>query len=97
MLLENGADVNAHRQNHGTALQAASHGGHEKIVQMLIDNGAEVNVRGGKYCSALNAAYHKGSYHFSSRVTLPLLSLTPFLHSVTDANPTKILRMDRRS
>ncbi|ERF74886.1 hypothetical protein EPUS_09092 [Endocarpon pusillum Z07020] len=31
------------------ALQAASSGGHEKVVQMLLDRGAEVNAQGGEY------------------------------------------------
>ncbi|KAH7140476.1 ankyrin repeat-containing domain protein [Dactylonectria estremocensis] len=38
------------------ALQAASGGGHEKIVQLLIDKNADVNAQGGYYRSALQAA-----------------------------------------
>ena len=40
MLLEKGADVNAQGGRFGNALQAASAGGHDKVVQMLLENGA---------------------------------------------------------
>ena len=36
MLLDRGADVNAQGGHYGNALQAASIGGHEKVVQMLL-------------------------------------------------------------
>ena len=38
MLLEKGTDVN------GNALQAASSGGHDQVVQMLLKKGANVNA-----------------------------------------------------
>lgn len=47
---------------HGNALQAASQGGHEKIVQMLLEKGANVNAPGGQ-CgigTALQAASQEG-------------------------------------
>jgi Ankyrin repeats (3 copies) len=57
-------DVNAQGGifNRNTALQAASHGSHEKIVQMLIDNGAHVDEQGGLhgYGAALYAASYSG-------------------------------------
>ena len=37
MLLDRGADINAQEGKFGNALQAASTGGHEKVVQMLRD------------------------------------------------------------
>ncbi|KAK2122365.1 hypothetical protein NOF04DRAFT_1338029 [Fusarium oxysporum II5] len=37
LLLERGADVNAQGGKCGTALQAASSGGHETIVQLLLE------------------------------------------------------------
>jgi len=37
MLLDRGADINAQGWFYGSALQAASAGGHEKVVQMLRD------------------------------------------------------------
>jgi ankyrin repeat protein len=40
MLLAAGADVNAQGGQYGTALQAASLRGHEKVVQMLRAAGA---------------------------------------------------------
>ncbi|KAI0454305.1 hypothetical protein F5B21DRAFT_504410 [Xylaria acuta] len=48
--------VNAQGGTCGYALQAASLGGHEKIVQLLLEKGAEVNAQGGCYDSALQAA-----------------------------------------
>lgn len=45
MLLEKGADINAQGGEHdGNALQLASAGGDEKVVQMLFDTGAEASV-----------------------------------------------------
>jgi hypothetical protein len=40
MLLNAGAGINAHGGEFGNALQAASYGGHETVVQMLLDAGA---------------------------------------------------------
>ncbi|KAK1979878.1 hypothetical protein LZ30DRAFT_796894 [Colletotrichum cereale] len=71
MLLNKGADVNAQEGHHGTALRAASCGGHDKIaassrghdktVQILINNGADVNAQGGLHnTSALQNASSKG-------------------------------------
>ena len=42
------------------ALQAASAGGHDKVVQMLLDKGADANAQGGRYSNALQAASAKG-------------------------------------
>lgn len=56
ILLEKGADVNAEGRECGTALQAASEGGHEKVVQILCEKGADVNAQGGFYSNALQAA-----------------------------------------
>ena len=47
MLVKQGADVNVQGGSHGTALPAASFGGHEKVVKMLVKQGADVNVQGG--------------------------------------------------
>ncbi|KAI9752528.1 MAG: hypothetical protein M1815_000437, partial [Lichina confinis] len=44
----------------GTALQAASHGGHAKVVGQLLQAGADVNLQGGEYGTALQAASHGG-------------------------------------
>jgi hypothetical protein len=40
MLLDKGAEVNAHGGDFGNALQAASWGGHEQIVKTLLNAGA---------------------------------------------------------
>jgi ankyrin repeat protein len=45
LLLEKGADVNAHGGLYISALQMALSKGHENIAQLLIKNGADVNVQ----------------------------------------------------
>jgi ankyrin repeat protein len=40
LLLDKGADVNAHGGYYGNALQAASERGHEAVVRLLRDRGA---------------------------------------------------------
>jgi ankyrin repeat protein len=45
---------------YGNALQAASQGGHVKVVQMLLAAGADVNAQGGQYGRALQAALEMG-------------------------------------
>jgi ankyrin repeat protein len=51
-----GAEVNTHRGVCGSALQAASALGHDRIVELLLGHGADVNTQGGMYGSALQAA-----------------------------------------
>ncbi|KAH6870903.1 ankyrin repeat-containing domain protein, partial [Thelonectria olida] len=60
LLLEKGADVNAEGRRYGSAIQAASAGGHDKTVQLLLEKGADVNAKGGEYGSALQAASARG-------------------------------------
>ncbi|KAF7345221.1 hypothetical protein MSAN_01898700 [Mycena sanguinolenta] len=55
MLLENGADVNASGGAYGSALHAATVGGHTETVSMLLENSADINAE-GKYGSVLGAA-----------------------------------------
>jgi ankyrin repeat protein len=45
MLVDAGADVNAQGGYYGNALQAASDGSHEKIVQTLLDSGTDQDVK----------------------------------------------------
>ncbi|KXG46054.1 NACHT nucleoside triphosphatase [Penicillium griseofulvum] len=54
------AEVNAHRGEYGTALQAAASEGQEKVVQILLDYSADVSARGGHYGNALQAAAYGG-------------------------------------
>ena len=49
LLLDKGADVNAVGGEYGNALQAASYGGHDKVMQMLLEKGADVKMQGGHY------------------------------------------------
>ncbi|KAJ7444021.1 ankyrin repeat-containing domain protein [Mycena latifolia] len=55
-----GANVNCQGGFYGTALQAASHQGHELVAQFLIEKGADVNAVGGHYGPALQAASEGG-------------------------------------
>ncbi|KAJ5983063.1 hypothetical protein N7481_005162 [Penicillium waksmanii] len=47
---------------HHNALQAASHEGHKRIVQMLLDHGAKINVEGEAAGGALYDASSNGHY-----------------------------------
>ncbi|KAF4432780.1 GA-binding protein subunit beta-1 [Colletotrichum fructicola] len=60
LLLNQGADVNAQGGYYSNALQAASGGGHQEIVQLLLNQGADVNAQGGEYGNALQAASEEG-------------------------------------
>ena len=53
-------DVNAQGGRYGNALQAASSGGHDQVMQMLLEKGADVNAQGGHYGNALFAASDGG-------------------------------------
>jgi ankyrin repeat domain-containing protein 50 len=52
--------VNAQGGFYGNVLQAASWGGHEKVVQILMNAGADVHAQGGYYGNALQAASRGG-------------------------------------
>ena len=52
-------DINVQRKPYGSALQAASVKGHEKVVELLLAKGANVNIR-GSYDTALQAALSEG-------------------------------------
>jgi ankyrin repeat protein len=54
------SEINAQIGRYGNALYAASHIGHEKVVQVLIEAGADVNAQGGYYGNALYAASNIG-------------------------------------
>jgi hypothetical protein len=60
MLLDKGAGVNAQGRYYGNALQAASLGGYNQVVQILLDKGADVNAQGRHYGNALQAASSGG-------------------------------------
>lgn len=42
------------------ALQAASLGDHNQVIQMLLDNGADINIQDERYGNALQAASSEG-------------------------------------
>jgi hypothetical protein len=54
LLVHNGGNIEERRW--GTALQAASFKGNEKLVKLLLDKGADVNAEGGYFGTALQAA-----------------------------------------
>lgn len=59
-LLAAGADVNVRGGENGTALAAASFGGHERIVHLLLDANADVNAQAGHFKAALQGASYNG-------------------------------------
>lgn len=57
LLLDRGADINAHGGFYGNALQAAAtKSGNEATVRIFLDSGADVNSQGGEYGNALQVA-----------------------------------------
>ena len=52
--------MNALGGENDNALQAASLGRHEKVVQILLDAGADFNAQGGELGDALQAALYRG-------------------------------------
>ncbi|KAF8489949.1 hypothetical protein JB92DRAFT_2679125, partial [Gautieria morchelliformis] len=63
LLLEKGADVNAHGEVYGSALQREALQGHHTIVQLLIEkdaDGTDVNLQGGHDGSALQIVASQG-------------------------------------
>lgn len=59
VLSKSAADINTQEGECGSALQAASQGGHEKVVQMLLDRGAGIGAQ-GEFENALQAALRNG-------------------------------------
>ena len=53
--------INATGGRLGTALQAATWGGHETIVQLLLQSNANVNLQSGRFGNALRAALFAGN------------------------------------
>ncbi|KAJ5710397.1 hypothetical protein N7488_004553 [Penicillium malachiteum] len=58
-LLDEGTDLGITED--GGALQVASLGGYESVVQILLEAGANVNAQGGRFGNALQAAASRGS------------------------------------
>ena len=61
LLLENGADIEAHQPIFGTALSRAARFGNERMVRLLVGQGAKVNGKGGYWGTALEAAVQPDS------------------------------------
>ena len=60
-LLRGGAVIDKSTSPYGTALQAATVGGHEEMVRFLINKGAYVNIEGENTKSSLAEAAHNGN------------------------------------
>lgn len=56
LLLDMGADVNSRQGRYDSALNAAVHQGHVKVIQILLDKNADINIASGEYLDALQAA-----------------------------------------
>ncbi|KAF3165410.1 hypothetical protein TWF788_000761 [Orbilia oligospora] len=58
VLLNNGADINAINQDHGTALYVAARmaQANPDVIKLLLNFGAEINAQGGEHGYALSAA-----------------------------------------
>ena len=59
-LLMDGADIDGRGGAYGSALQAASQGGHRDVVQLLVEKGADIGAAGGRWGTALIAASLRG-------------------------------------
>ncbi|KAH7140027.1 ankyrin repeat domain-containing protein [Dactylonectria estremocensis] len=62
MLLEKGADVNAHVGYQATPLQLAANFGRSEMVSTLLIKGADINARQGITGTALQEASHLGNW-----------------------------------
>ena len=56
LLLENGADIEAHEPIFGTSLSQTARFSDERIVRILVGKGAKANAEGGYWGPALGAA-----------------------------------------
>jgi hypothetical protein len=87
-LLSNNTDVNVQGGLYGDALQAASAGGHNRIVQRLLEEGADVNAQGGHYDNALQTASDRGHGQIFQRLKL---------YSTTQSPLTSMRRTDAKA
>lgn len=60
VLIENGANIDAQRNDGSTALHVASSNGHEGIVELLLKHGANVDIQANDESTALQIACEKG-------------------------------------
>jgi ankyrin repeat protein len=60
LLLEKGANIDAHGGHYDTTLYAASYKGYEAVVRLLLEEGANVNAWAGSYGTALQTAASGG-------------------------------------
>jgi hypothetical protein len=103
ILLEEKTDINMQGGYFGTALQAASVNGHEKVGELLLAKGADVNAQGRFFGSALQAASvgdHENSRRDSSSMPdlfvlrhIPKRKLCQWRGSLTEGRGEPILQL----
>jgi ankyrin repeat protein len=77
--LSNNTDVNVQGGLYDDALQAASAGDHNQIVQRLLEEGADVNAQGGHYDNALQTASDRGHGQIFQRLKLYSTTQSPLI------------------
>ena len=60
MILDRGADVDAHQQNGFTALHGAAGAGRQDLVELLIEHGADLSARNDEGKTAADVAEERG-------------------------------------
>ncbi|MCJ1391416.1 hypothetical protein MMC18_004280 [Xylographa bjoerkii] len=105
ILVHETTDVNADGGAYGNALQAASHNGHDKVVQILLDKGADVNAQVHGYDKVVQILVDRGAESrkdIKGRTPLHLVSATGRMRMVekllsSEFDPTVLDTQGRNS